>query len=314
MKPARENELQNVVLSTLAYCTCSITMMFSNKTVLTSYGFKSYPITVLAIQSGIAAFLLHISRVTGVVSFEQFQFEIAKKWLPTSCLFVAMLFTSTKSLGYLSIPTVTVCKNLTNILVAYGDFYLNGQVVSPGILFALVMMVLGSLLAGWTDLEFSLEGYVWMLANCVSTAAYALYIKKAKQDTNLGEWGMAFYNNLLTVGIVFPLCVVSGELINLNDFPYLHDSGFLAALLLSGGVGMALSLATFWCVSATSPTSYSIIGSLNKIPLTVLSFFVFKTALSTSNALSIAFGLFSGIVYSYVKYRANMIKAQQPVP
>eukprot|EP00123_Amoebidium_parasiticum_P020880 comp58129_c0_seq1/m.47818 comp58129_c0_seq1/g.47818 ORF comp58129_c0_seq1/g.47818 comp58129_c0_seq1/m.47818 type:complete len:328 (-) comp58129_c0_seq1:283-1266(-) len=306
-------ERLRVVGSVLAYCSCSMTMMYSNKAVLSSYNFR-FPWTLLTAQCAVAVVLLWILNLSGYVKVEPLDWATCRKWYPATVLFCMMLFTGTQSLMYLSIPIVTVFKNLTNIVVAYGDKYFYGQEVTQGVLVSLMLMVLGSLMSGWTDLQFDLIGYLWMFANCFSTGANALYIRKAKKDTSLGQWGMSYYNNCLTITLVLPMALLSGELSRVQDFPYLYDSAFQTSVFITGAVGTALSLATFWCVSETSATTYSMIGSLNKIPLTVISFVFFDIPINFQSAISITFGLLSGMVFTYAKYLEQVEKEKNRLP
>eukprot|EP00124_Ichthyophonus_hoferi_P003800 Ihof_evm3s356 gene=Ihof_evmTU3s356 len=265
-----------------------MTMMYSNKYVLSLYSFK-YPWALVTVQATITVVILKMMNTTKVVKVEELSQRKVLDWLPCTVLFVLMLFTGTKSLQYLSIPIVTVFKNLTNIFVAYGDKYFYGKNVSTGIMISLWMMVLGSTLAGWTDLEFNFTGYAWMVSNCVSAGGYALYVSRARSKTGLDQWGMSYYNNLLTIPMTFVPMVLFGELGALPQYEHLHDKGFQLAIFVTGAIGTALSLASFWCQKETSPTTYSMIGALNKIPMTILSYLIFSAPINASNGLSIAF-------------------------
>ncbi|KNC77759.1 hypothetical protein SARC_09787 [Sphaeroforma arctica JP610] len=223
-------------------------------------------------------------------------------------LFCAMLYTGSQSLNYLTIPLVTVFKNLTNVMIAYGDQYLYDSKVSTGVAMALGLMLAGSVFAAGTDLSFNLTGYIWMALNCISTGGYTLYIKTAKKNTSLDQWGMSYYNNLLTCMITLPAALLTGELVAVRNFEYLYDTGFIVSLVISGAIGTALSLSVFWCINETSPTTYSMVGSLNKIPLTILSFSFFAQPISFASGVSIAFGIFSGMVFTYAKYRQTELE------
>ena len=53
------------------------------------------------------------------------------------------------------------------------------------------------LMAGFEDLEFSVSGYTWMIANCVATTSYVLYMRHAMASVELSRWAMIFYNNTI---------------------------------------------------------------------------------------------------------------------
>jgi GDP-mannose transporter len=153
-----------------------------------------------------------------------------------------------------------------------------------------------------------------MAANCMSQAAYVLYMKQAQKVTKLSEWGSAYYNNFLSIFVLGGLAVLNGELATVFEFPALTDSMFIAAVVSSGFIGTALSLSVFWLVKVTSPTSYSMIGALNKIPVTIVSVFIFHTVLTLESTFSLTVGLASGVVYTYAKYQETLERQRNAIP
>ena len=116
-----------------------------------------------------------------------------------------MIYTSTKALRYLSIPVYTIFKNLTIILIAYGEVLWFGGAVSPIALLSFGLMVLSSVVAAWADIKHALDshgasasasteiatlnsGYIWMMINCLSTAAYVLGMRKRIKLTNFKDF------------------------------------------------------------------------------------------------------------------------------
>jgi len=82
-------------------------------------------------------------------------------------------------------------------------------------------------------------------------------------------------------------------------------------LVWSGFASFFLSLTSFWAVRVTSPTTYSVVGSLNKIPLAILGYLFFESNMSTLGMLSVGVGLGSAFLYTYAKLKArNNLKAK----
>ncbi len=48
---------------------------------------------------------------------------------------------------------------------------------------SILVMIAGAIIAGTTDLTFSLPGYIWVAICAVSTAAYLLLIKYLKDES-----------------------------------------------------------------------------------------------------------------------------------
>ena len=117
-----------------------------------------------------------------------------------------MIYTSTKALKYLSIPVYTIFKNLTIIIIAYGEVLWFGGSVTGMALFSFGLMVLSSVVAAWADIQHALasyghnsgeadsaistlnSGYVWMMVNCFCSAAYVLGMRKRIKLTNFKDF------------------------------------------------------------------------------------------------------------------------------
>jgi len=116
------------------------------------------------------------------------------------------LLTGLPSLQYLSIPVYTIFKNLTIILIAYGEVLWFGGSVGGMALFSFGLMVLSSVVAAWADISAAIgnyghdssetavalstlnAGYIWMLVNCLSSAAYVLGMRKRIKLTNFKDF------------------------------------------------------------------------------------------------------------------------------
>lgn len=130
---------------------------------------------------------------------------------PISLLLIGMIYTSTKALKYLSIPVYTIFKNLTTILIAYGEVLWFGGSVTPMALFSFGLMVASSVIAAWADIQHALAslggasaaatdaistlnaGYLWMLFNCICSATYLLSMRKRVKLTNFKDFDSKAY-------------------------------------------------------------------------------------------------------------------------
>jgi GDP-mannose transporter len=128
-----------------------------------------------------------------------------------SLLLVAMIYTSTKALKFLSVPVYTIFKNLTIIVIAYGEVLWFGGSVSPLALLSFGLMVLSSVVAAWADIQSAIDGamgsahettsdalstlnagYAWMGLNVVATSAYVLSTRKVIKKMNFKDRDCTF--------------------------------------------------------------------------------------------------------------------------
>lgn len=120
-----------------------------------------------------------------------------------------MIYTSTKALQFLSVPVYTIFKNLTIIVIAYGEVLWFGGRVLPMALLSFGLMVLSSVIAAWADIQAAINGvgynldasealstlnagYAWMGLNVFCTAAYLLSMRKVIKKMNFKDWDSKF--------------------------------------------------------------------------------------------------------------------------
>lgn len=143
-------------------------------------------------------------------SWSFIKFANATTGFPISLLLVGMIYTSTKALQFLSVPVYTIFKNLTIIVIAYGEVLWFGGSVTASALFSFGLMVLSSVIAAWADIQHAVQGYgatssskvldssiklstlnagyAWMGLNVFCTAAYVLGMRKVIKKMQFKDW------------------------------------------------------------------------------------------------------------------------------
>jgi len=329
----------------LSYCVASILMTVVNKFVVSGRDF-SMNFLLLFIQSTVCVACVTFSKWTGLISFRDFDMVDAKKWFPISFLLVLVIYTGSKSLQFLSIPVYTIFKNLTIILIAYGEVIWFGGRVTGLTLVSFVLMVVSSIIAAWADIAHTLSslssswssidptsgattfkpadtvmgnlnaGYAWMLINCLVTAAYVLAMRKRIKVTGFKDWDSMFYNNLLSIPVlaVFSIIVEDWGSDNLQkNFPPETRNFLLFAIAFSGAAAVFISYTTAWCVRTTSSTTYSMVGALNKLPVAASGMIFFGDPVTLGSVSAVSAGFVAGIVYAVAKNNQSKIdKARNP--
>lgn len=301
----------NAVASCLMYVVCSTSMVLLNKWLASSLDVQAH-ISLLVMQNAIATFLVATMRALGLAQFPPFDFRIALQWLPVDMFFVIMLSTSFEAMRFLSVPMITVFKQLANLLTVGGEFLFFGKSVTHGVWLSFAVMIFGAMLAAANDLAFTSAGYAWQVTNCFATSGYVLYLKFATQSIELSKIGMVFYNNLLSIPLLGIIAVAHNEPAALMDA---HEKGainlnFFIVNGFAGSLGLLLNVSSVWCVSATSATTYAVIGALNKIPSTILGFLLFDTVITREMATYICISLIGGFMYSYEKLKQTRLSSK----
>ncbi|ORX39294.1 hypothetical protein BD324DRAFT_619163 [Kockovaella imperatae] len=323
-------------LPILSYCAASIMMTVVNKYVVSGANF-TMTFLLLAIQSSVCVLAVWSVKRMGMINFRDFDKNDAKVWLPVSSLLVAVIYTGSKSLQFLSIPVYTIFKNLTIILIAYGEVFMFNGMVTGLTLVSFALMVGSSIIAAWADISSAFRspapidpytgletpalratigsinaGYIWMALNCLASAGYVLFMRKRIKLTGFKDWDSMFYNNLLSI----PILVVASIIIEdwgteslAKNFPASNRVLLLSAMAFSGAAAVFISYSTAWCVRVCGSTTYSMVGALNKLPVAASGMLFFGDPVSFGNVSAIGVGGLAGIVYAVAKTNQARVDA-----
>ncbi|KAJ5605616.1 GDP-mannose transporter [Penicillium lagena] len=307
----------------LAYCVSSISMTVVNKYVVSGSSWN-LNFLYLAIQAVICTAAILVLKQMGLIpNLAALESSKAKRWLPVSVFFVGMIYTSTRSLQFLSVPVYTIFKNLTIVVIAYGEVLWFGGNVTPLLLLSFGFMVLSSVVAAWADIQAALNGvghssetaaaistlnagYAWMGLNVFCTASYVLGTRKFITSLNFKDWDTMFYNNMLSLPIMIICSLVTEDWSSANlakNFPAESRNNLMIGMLYSGLGAIFISYSSAWCIRKTSSTTYSFIGYLNKLPLAISGIVFFDAPITFGSVSAILLGFFSGLVYGYGKMK-----------
>ncbi|KAK4068776.1 uncharacterized protein Triagg1_7136 [Trichoderma aggressivum f. europaeum] len=302
--------------SVLGYCLSSISMTVVNKFVVSGSSWNMN-FLYLAIQVGL---------ITNLSAFDS---EKGKKWFPISVLLVGMIYTGAKALQYISVPVYTIFKNLTIIVIAYGEVLWFGGSVTPTILLSFGLIIFSSIVAAWADADAAGRsatasqsfatmkiGYTWMGLNVFCQAAFVLGMRKVIKKMGFKDWDTMFYNNFLTIPvlIVGSLLVEDWSAENLaRNFPEETRTNLILGMVYSGLCAIFISYSSAWCIRVTSSTTYSMVGALNKLPIAVSGLIFFDAPVTFGSVSAIFIGFVSGLVYAWGKIRQGE-KAKMSLP
>lgn len=325
----RDSNTASSVPPILAYCLASIGMTLVNKFVVSGANF-SMNFLLLCMQSAVCCACVYSVKRAGIITFRDFDSKDAKAWFPVSFMLVLVIYTGSKSLQFLSIPVYTIFKNLTIILIAYGEVIWFGGRVTGLTFISFVFMVLSSVVAAWADVKSAPAthkappeldnplaapdymsavrtlnvGYFWMLFNCLASAAYVLSMRKRIKATGFSDWDSMFYNNLLSIPVLtlFSLIFEDWSEANLvRNFPPDTRNILLFAIAVSGAAAVGISFTTAWCIRVTSSTTYSMVGALNKLPVAASGILFFNDPATFGSVSAIGIGFFAGVLYAIAK-------------
>lgn len=98
-----------------------------------------------------------------------------------------------------------------------------------------------------------------------------------------------------------------------RNFPEETRRSLVIGMVYSGLGAVGISYASAWCQRATSSTTYSMVGALNKLPIAISGFVFFDAPVTLGGVSAVLVGFVSGIVYAWAKVmEKNMANMSLP--
>jgi GDP-mannose transporter len=124
-----------------------------------------------------------------------------------------------------------------------------------------------------------------------------------------------FYNNLLSIPVLIVCSLIAEDWSSENlakNFPLETRNALFIGMIYSGLAAIFISYCSAWCIRATSSTTYSMVGALNKLPIAVSGLIFFDAPITFGSVSAIFVGFVSGLVFAWAKVRQSMSKSALP--
>lgn len=300
------------VFACLFYMITSVSITFVNKAVLSLWNFP-HPPTMLLVQLTSIVVILSIARSLGYLQFEhwsEFAGETQRKLFVISILYCVNTYIALSALYWMNIPMYTCIKRFTIVLCLIGERLFLGVNFSKEIAGSVLLLTLGTILAGTNDFDFNPFGYFMAGLSCVVQAAWLVIMKKISLGNGAGKTisstGILFYNSLLSIPFLFCFAAASGDIQQALNSEDLYNVRFLGCLYIATLFGMSLNYSQVLCNSVCGPLTFTICGQAKGIVTNFFGLFFFGSSrYDFFNALGIGINITAGCLYSYFKYTAN---------
>lgn len=293
----------------LAYAASSLSAIFVNKATLTAYGF-SYTLTLMLSQLCVSVTAFSLLRALRAIAIP------VRTWRELSVLiYPAVFLIMNVAIGLLAlrlvnIPMFSAFRRLSVLNVMLLEYFVLGKTATRRVMSTILVMVMGSFLAGLGDVTFSRTGYCLVFLNNFITAANLVAIKKTSAIVRLEALALAYYVSLIALPIVLVLAVFSGDLSAalsaLSTRPDLHTPGFLVALSLSAASAFLVNFFTNLCTQITSPLTTAITGQMKNVLQTTIGLFAWGYRVTALNLAGLATALAGSLLFAFYKYQEAM--------
>ncbi|XP_071339460.1 nucleotide sugar transporter SLC35D2 isoform X2 [Trachinotus anak] len=291
--------------SAVFYAGSSFLITVVNKTVLTSYRFPSYMCLGIG-QMIITVVVLYAAKKTNTVQFQDFDRRIPLKIFPLPLLYVGNHITGLASTKKLSLPMFTVLRKFTILMTMILEVYILRKTFQKRLVYSVVAIVFGAMVAASSDLAFDVEAYTFILLNDAFTAASSVYTKKKLGIDGLGKYGILFYNALIIVSPTLLASAFTGDLHKAVAFEDWVKATFIICFLMSCFMGFVLMYSIVLCSYYNSALTTTVVGAIKNVAVAYIGIFVGGDYLfSWTNFLGLSICMSGGLVYSYFTFNTK---------
>lgn len=286
------------------YASSSVSMFLVNKWTIKVF---PYACSLLYLQNASTIVVLLVLGSVNSAFAIDWDTTAAVRWIPNVVFFMFNIISSLLAMKSVSVSTLVVFRNLNSIAVALGDKVFLKKHVSSTTFVSLVIIVIGSVVFGYYDLQFDAVGYFWIMVNAVSMSGYTLFVKYLSLKHKYTSFSMSFYNNVMSIVPLVFLIVWHGELHTALDALHVLSGGDLFAVVFSCCLGFCISFFGFKAQKTFSATAWITINNLNKIPAIVLGIVVFGDQFSAMSVLGLLTSMGGGFLFAYEGWRLTQV-------
>lgn len=193
-----DHSQRDKVLSALFYGSVSLFVIFTNKAIMTAYGFKHFDF-LASIQFLTTTIILSALSYFKKIEIPKLTMSIAREILPISFMFLGNVICGLGSTRTLNLPMFTALRRFSILMTMIAEYYVLNNKPSNPIILSVIMMVGGAFFAALFDLAFDYEGYILVFLNNSFTCLNGVWLKKASISGKCNKMGVLYYNSLFSL-------------------------------------------------------------------------------------------------------------------
>lgn len=295
----------NGIVAAVFYGTCSASMAFANKAIMSSYNFD-FPFLILVLQMLFSIALVELLMICGWTKLPPYSVERGRLFLfPSICaaLHSSLSLMALKGMNIPMYGALKRCTPMVNLILSV--LILHKPFPSCLIISSIMLITLGCLVAGIGDLSFDGVAYVIGSLSVVVQGLYQTLIQKASEK-NLSVFEIFQLNCYNCLPMFAVGSILTTEPLTVTNFKNIGDTDFICCLLLVVILGSILNYSLFLSTSLNSALTTSLIGVLKSVLQTVIGFFTFGgVAYNPINMAGIVLNSLGGAFYTYAKLKEN---------
>ncbi|KAK3091597.1 hypothetical protein FSP39_021036 [Pinctada imbricata] len=293
------------------YGTCSVSMAFINKSLMTTFGFD-YPVFIMVTQMLFTITALEALSWLRLIELPRYTLERGKSFALPALFYGVNSILGLTALSHMNVAMYGVLKRCSPLFtLALLVIVLKKPVPSTQTIMSVVLLVSGCIIAGYGDLKFNWTAYTCGMLSNIFQSLYLLLVQKfSEKDISTVE--TLQLNSVNTLPFLTLYLIGSGELSHVLDFDKSKSFSFYVIFVLTISMGCVMNYSLFLCTTWTSALTTGVVGGMKATLQTIFGMFTFGgVSHNTATYSGIFMNLGGGIWYIYAKYIENKRKSTQ---
>lgn len=241
-----------------------------------------------------------------------YEFDVAGKVFPLSCVFVAMITFNNLCLKFVEVSFYNVARSLTIVFNVFFSKVILGQSSSSKTLMCLLIVIGGFFIGSHGEINFSIIGTMCGVMSSLFVSLNSIFTKKILPVVEDNHWRLTFYNNVNASALFIPLIFwFEGDIIVSAVDNQLKNGIFWSAMCIAGFFGFSIGIVTVLQIKATSPLSHNISGTAKAAVQSMMAFYLWGNDPTLLGVLGIFTVLGGSLLYTFVKMSENKTAMQQ---
>lgn len=282
-----------------------------NKLLLKAFT-ATWAVSWIQLASGIPIAML--MWLTGAVQKPKVTSSDIAKLAPVGAAFAAGQVATVASLSAVAVSFTHVVKALEPAINAIASALILGQVFHPMVYASLAPVFLGVALASSSELSFTMFGFLTAMASNFAFVTRNVLATKFGSVGEMGEDKTTRKTNQLAVltmvatAVLTPIALVlPGGLLSIPSAwaagvaKGVPASKLLYLLASSGFYFYMYQLSSFWVLSCVPPITHSVLNTLKRVVIIIVSILVFHTPVTAQSAAGTGIAIGGVLLYSLTK-------------
>ncbi|XP_034314453.2 uncharacterized protein [Magallana gigas] len=289
-------------LAAVMYGTCSVSMAFINKALMTTLEFD-FPVFIMVIQMVFTITLLEVLSCVNLINLPRYTIQRGKSFALPAFFYGVNSVLGLSALSHMNVAMYGVLKRCVPLVTMFlSVVVLKKSHPTRATTLSVILLTMGCVVAGYGDLKFNWLAYTCGALSNLSQSLYLLLVQRyCEKDISTVE--TLQLNSVNTLPFLTLYMFLNGEVFQVTKYTTNSPLSFFVIFVLAISMGCLLNYTLFLCTSLTSALTTSVVGGLKAMVQTLFGLFTFGgISHNYPTYIGISMNLSGGVWYIYEKY------------